>query len=114
MRPPGKWRVTSTSRQPYCRCWVYRPTARSCWGRDLLSNEQPLVVFRDGGFIAGDRVATGPSQDRPPECFQLSSGASIACERLAAARSEARRHMEISDLVVRGNLIRRLRAEQAH
>ena len=78
-------------------------------GRDLLSDDPPLVVFRDGSFIAGDRAAIASGSDSLPECAELRSGAQVPCGPLEQARREATRHKEVSDLLIRGNLIRVLR-----
>jgi phosphoglycerol transferase MdoB-like AlkP superfamily enzyme/glycerophosphoryl diester phosphodiesterase len=78
-------------------------------GRDLLSTRPPLVVFRDGSVIADDRLAIAADAGGAAECFQLASGGRASCDWLETARRTARRHMEVSDLVVRANLVAGLR-----
>ncbi|MBM3819829.1 MAG: hypothetical protein FJW14_12555 [Acidimicrobiia bacterium] len=82
-------------------------------GRDLLADEPPLVVFRDGSVIAGDVLATGAGAGGSAGCFHLSSGERASCDGMDAARQTARRHMEVSDLVVRADLIADLRQRPA-
>ena len=74
-------------------------------GRDLTSSDPPFVVLRDGSFIVGDQslIAGGPGG--APTCLDLRRRAPIACASLAAGRVAARERLEISDLVIRGNLV---------
>ena len=81
-------------------------------GRNLLAETAPLVVFRDGSVIAGDHLATSATGDLPPECFDLHTGTPVACGLLDEGRRQARRQMDVSDLVIRGNLIADLRRPQ--
>ncbi len=81
-------------------------------GRNLLADSSPLVVFRDGSVIAGDHLATSATGSVPSECFHLHTGAPVDCGLLNEGRRQARRQMDVSDLVIRGNLIASLRRPQ--
>jgi phosphoglycerol transferase MdoB-like AlkP superfamily enzyme len=82
-------------------------------GRDLLAPGNPLVVFRDGSVIAGRFAAIESSEPRQRGCFDIRSGARTDCAALNGARRMAREQMEISDLVIRGDLIETLRRPPA-
>jgi glycerophosphoryl diester phosphodiesterase len=78
-------------------------------GRDLLAPGEPLVTFRDGSVIAGRYASIDSSKRETRGCFDIESAARIDCAALAAARRHAREQMEISDLVVRGDLVATMR-----
>jgi glycerophosphoryl diester phosphodiesterase len=82
-------------------------------GRDLLGPGEPLVVFRDGSVISGHHASIDSSERHTRGCFDVRSAARIDCELLAEPRRRAREQMEISDLVVRGDLVTALRRPSA-
>jgi len=72
-------------------------------GSDLTKGQDSLVVFRDGSFIDGryyflNRISA-------PTCFEVKNGRLIDCERLNALRQMALEQLEISDIIIRTNLI---------
>jgi phosphoglycerol transferase MdoB-like AlkP superfamily enzyme len=82
-------------------------------GRDLLGSEMPLVAFRNGDFIAGRHSVTGLGS-AGPLCRDLSTAQAIDCPQYPLERSMARERLEISDLIIRGNLIPYLRTAGRH
>jgi hypothetical protein len=78
-------------------------------GRDLLAAGEPLVAFRDGSVITGDSAWIDSIERELRGCFDIRSAARIDCAALAGARRKAREQMEISDLVIRGDLVTSLR-----
>lgn len=75
-------------------------------GRDLTRTYPPLVVFRDGSFADGTHYFVnrfGPVS--ASTCYQAETGRAFGCELLASSRREARQRLEISDLIIRGDLI---------
>jgi lipoteichoic acid synthase len=82
-------------------------------GRDLLGSEMPLVAFRNGDFIAGRHSVTGLGS-AGPLCRDLSTAQGIDCPQYPLERSMARERLEISDLIIRGNLIPYLRTAGRH
>jgi len=78
-------------------------------GRDLLAAGEPLVAFRDGSVITGDWAWIDSIERELRGCFDIRSAARIDCAALAGARRKAREQMEISDLVIRGDLVTSLR-----
>jgi len=78
-------------------------------GRDLLGTEKPFVAFRDGSVIDGHSAFIDSTERETRGCFDIRTGERIDCQPLAAARRQGREQMEISDLVVRGDLVTELR-----
>lgn len=78
-------------------------------GRDLLrpvAAEAPLVVFRDGSFSDGQVLCMSPGGTlRQAACYRMNDGAAVAPGALSARFGEARERLEISDLILQGNLI---------
>jgi phosphoglycerol transferase MdoB-like AlkP superfamily enzyme len=75
-------------------------------GRDLTRQYAPLVVFRDGSFADGEHFFInrfGPISDST--CFQRLTGERLPCEPLEAVRRAARQRLEMSDLIIQGDLI---------
>jgi phosphoglycerol transferase MdoB-like AlkP superfamily enzyme len=73
-------------------------------GKDLLSQQSRLVVFRDGSFINGSHVlfnAIGPTSTAT--CYELERGVEVDCGLLSHDRQRAMRQLEASDALVRGN-----------
>jgi phosphoglycerol transferase MdoB-like AlkP superfamily enzyme len=81
------------------------PRGRFMLGRDLNSDERPIVVLRDGSFI-DDRFVflDGPR----PECYATIPVKSVDCRGLADRHREAVERLTISDLILRGDLIPQL------
>ena len=77
-------------------------------GRDLLGDAMPLVPFRDGNFIAGNHSVTS-FEPRGPVCRELTTAQVVECLAYAQERALSRERLDISDLIVRGNLIPYLR-----
>jgi phosphoglycerol transferase MdoB-like AlkP superfamily enzyme len=80
-------------------------------GRDLTRQYEPLVVFRDGSFADGDHYFInrfGPAS--ASSCYRTSSGQKRDCEMLEGPRRAARHRLEISDLIIQGDLIPTLTA----
>ena len=75
-------------------------------GRDLTRGDDSLVVFRDGSFADGRHYyvnrlgATSASR-----CYEVGSGRPVDCEPLEERRREARERLEMSDLIIQGDLI---------
>ena len=75
-------------------------------GNDLTQGEDSLVVFRDGSFVDGKTFFVnrlGPIAHSM--CYEMESGRRIDCEPFESQRQNAREELEISDLIIRGNLI---------
>jgi lipoteichoic acid synthase len=75
-------------------------------GSDLTKEQGSLVVFRDGSFIDGKYFfdnRLGPVSART--CYEVKTGQVIDCERLKASRRMAREQLEISDTIIRSDLI---------
>jgi lipoteichoic acid synthase len=75
-------------------------------GRDLTREAPSLVVFRDGSFADGAHYFInrfGPTS--ASSCHQADTGRALDCGPLAERRRQARERLEISDLIIRGDLI---------
>lgn len=73
-------------------------------GKDLLSQQSRLVVFRDGSFINGSHVlfnAIGPTSTAT--CYELARSVEVDCGLLSHDRQRAMQHLQASDALVRGN-----------
>lgn len=83
-------------------------------GRDLTRDRESLVVFRDGSFADGSHYfvnrfgRTGASR-----CYEAESGRPADCGPLEPKRRDARERLEISDLIIQGDLIPELGPPQA-
>ena len=89
------------------------PPGAPMLGRDLLGSDVPFVAFRDGTVISGSSIALGGSQDGSAGCYDIHSGIEVRCESLEEARRAYREQLEISDLIILGNLARDLRRQHA-
>ena len=89
------------------------PAGPPMLGRDLLGSDAPFVSFRDGTFISGSRIALGGSHDASAGCYDIHDGVQVSCEPLEDARLAHREQIEISDLVILGNLARDLHRQHA-
>lgn len=75
-------------------------------GKDLTQGENSLVVFRDGSFLDGVHFFInrfGPSSRST--CYEFTTGQTTNCKLLEGRHHEARERLEISDLIIQGNLI---------
>ena len=75
-------------------------------GRDLTRASQPLVVFRDGSFADGSHYFVhrfGPTFSS--RCYEADSGRPLDCAPLASRLDEARRRLQVSDLIIQNDLI---------
>jgi phosphoglycerol transferase MdoB-like AlkP superfamily enzyme len=82
-------------------------------GRDLTRGENSLVVFRDGSFADGTHYYInrfGPAT--LSACYEVGTGRALNCGLLEERRREALERLEMSDLIIRGDLIRALGARQ--
>ena len=87
-------------------------SGRFLMGTSLLSDEPKTVVFRNGGFTDG-RVFYVPSADGVIEhgrFYGLPDGAALDPAAFRSDAEAARKELEISDRVVRHDLIARFRA----
>jgi phosphoglycerol transferase MdoB-like AlkP superfamily enzyme len=75
-------------------------------GRDLTRPGESLAVFRDASFAHGAQYFVnrfGRAADS--RCYEAASAARIDCEPYAGLFRAARERLEISDLIVQGDLI---------
>jgi lipoteichoic acid synthase len=82
-------------------------------GVDLTATRDSPVVFRDGSFVDGEhffikRVGSASAA----ACYDVKTGRASNCESLQALRRVALERLEVSDLIVRGDLIRELTERQ--
>ncbi len=89
------------------------PGTPTTWmGRDLTAEGSALVIFRDGSFTDGEVYFInryGPIANA--SCFAVATGEAIDCAPMAAKRAEVQRHLNISDFIIRGDLVSRLRGD---
>jgi lipoteichoic acid synthase len=83
-------------------------------GRDLTQERASLVVFRDGSFTDGrhwyvHRVGSPTAGT----CYEVATGRAIGCGILEEQRRQAWDRLEVSDLIVRGDLIPTVTAHAA-
>lgn len=81
-------------------------------GDDLLSERDPLVVFRYGSFTDGERFYKN-SLDGIFEngtCYDVASGQGVAVEECRTEYERARERLRVSDNVIYGNLLLEFRA----
>ncbi|HSE04272.1 MAG TPA: LTA synthase family protein [Methylomirabilota bacterium] len=81
-------------------------------GRDLTPGQNSLVVFRDGSFTDGTTWYAHRVGATAGTCYAVKTGQRVDCGAVAEQRREARTRLEISDLVVRGDLIPSLHASR--
>ena len=80
-------------------------------GRDLNRDGDALVVFRDGSFADGRHYFVnrfGPTF--ASRCYEAETGRTLDCGLLEAQRDAARERLEVSDLIIQGDLIPTLAA----
>jgi lipoteichoic acid synthase len=74
-------------------------------GRDLMQGQPSLVVFRDGSFTDGRVWYVHRVGARVGTCYGVTTGRAIDCSGIDGQRREARERLQVSDLIVRGDLI---------
>lgn len=82
-------------------------------GSDLIKNENSLVVFRNGSFTDGKYIFInhfGPVS--LSTCYEASTGLMIDCNELEEKHLKALERLEISDLIIHGDLIPALRSDE--
>lgn len=81
-------------------------------GRDLTCGEHAFVVFRDGSFVKGDTLCVTVNASRTTsQCRNMKTAETLESARLRGHFDEARARLEISDLILAGNLIPRPEAK---
>jgi hypothetical protein len=81
-------------------------------GRDLTQGQSSLVVFRDGSFTDGTTWYAHRVGLTAGSCYAVKTGRRVDCALVAEQRREARARLEVSDLVVRGDLVPSLLASR--
>jgi phosphoglycerol transferase MdoB-like AlkP superfamily enzyme len=79
-------------------------------GRDLTQAQSSLVVFRDGSFTDGTTWYAHRVGLTAGTCYAVKTGQRVDCALVAEQRGEARARLEVSDLIVRGDLVPSLHA----
>jgi phosphoglycerol transferase MdoB-like AlkP superfamily enzyme len=82
------------------------------FGSDLTTGIDSVVAFRDGSFVDGERLFLnrfGPISGC--SCYDVTSGGAIDCAPSERERNRVRETLEMSDLILRGNLVPSLSAE---
>lgn len=82
-----------------------RDESRVMLGRDLTSGLGSLVVFRDGSFTDGMTWYAHRVGLAAGTCYAVNTRQRVDCAGIEPRRREARDRLEVSDLVIRGNLI---------
>lgn len=85
-----------------------RHESRLMLGRDLTQGHSSLVVFRDGSFTDGLTWYAHRVGLTAGTCYAVRTGRRVDCNGVEERRREARTRLEISDFVIRGNLIQSL------
>ena len=80
------------------------------FGKDLTQGTDSFVVFRDGSFVDGKHLfLNGFGTISASRCYEVASGKLLDCGPLEGKRRDALEQLEMSDLIIRGNLIPFLR-----
>ena len=75
-------------------------------GRDLTRPGQPLAVFRDASFADGSHYFVNRfGRVGASRCYEAATAERVDCEPFEALQREARERLELSDLIVQGDLI---------
>lgn len=75
-------------------------------GEDLTQEREHLIVFRDGSFMDGRRIyISRPDPAQPPSCYEAGTGLKIPCDQLEETHRAALERLEISDIIISGNMI---------
>ena len=82
-------------------------------GSDLTNGENSMVVFRNGSFADGKYIFINRfRQTSQSACYEASTGRITDCKPLEEKRLKALERLEISDLIIHGDLIPALRANK--
>ena len=82
-------------------------------GADLTQPRDSPVVYRDGSFsYAGYHAIRRPGPRWTGQCFEQSGREPVPCDSLRQQQAEAVERLRVSDLIIRGNLIPKLRGAQ--
>jgi lipoteichoic acid synthase len=82
-------------------------------GEDVTRPRRSPVVYRDGSFSDGVRHWISPAGPVwAGKCFEQPDGRVLPCAGLAEKQALVREQLLVSDLIIRGDLIARLRAER--
>lgn len=80
-------------------------------GKDLTQGKNSLVVFRDLSFVDGTNFLINRfGLISNSKCFNIETGKSINCKPLEMKRSEGLKQLEISDMIIKNDLIPKLRS----
>lgn len=83
-------------------------------GEDLTQARVSPVVYRDGSFSDGTRHWTyQPGSSSAAKCFEQPGAKPVPCDALRDRREQALEQLEISDLIIRGDLIPKLLSKGA-
>lgn len=75
-------------------------------GQDLTLEREHMVVFRDGSFADGRHFYINrPDPTQPPTCYVAATGEKISCDKFEEQRRAALERLEISDIIISGNLV---------
>jgi phosphoglycerol transferase MdoB-like AlkP superfamily enzyme len=75
-------------------------------GRDLTRPGEPLAVFRDASFADGSHYFVNRfGRTMASRCYEAATAERVDCEPFEALHREARERLEISDLIIQGDLI---------
>jgi phosphoglycerol transferase MdoB-like AlkP superfamily enzyme len=75
-------------------------------GRDLTNGENQPVVLRNGSFVIGDDVCVTPTASASTAtCGNMTTGAALEPARFAQQFEVARERLEVSDLILKDDLI---------
>jgi lipoteichoic acid synthase len=75
-------------------------------GKDLTQDRDRLVVLRSGSFVLADTACVTPSPEfARNECGVVSTGAKLDAAHFDPRYAEARKRLQVSDLILTGDLI---------
>lgn len=74
-------------------------------GSDLTSVDDSFVVFRNGSFINNKYVYINSFPNNNSLCYRFINGNLIDCKFAKDIKNKSREQLEISDLIIRGDLI---------
>ena len=84
-------------------------------GDNLTSGTDSFVVFRDGSWVNGSHfvVSRFGGVDRST-CYERKTRVVVDCAPLVEWHQHAREQLEMSDVILQGDLVRALGQRQAH
>jgi lipoteichoic acid synthase len=81
-------------------------------GEDLTRGKDSLVVFRDSSFVDGaHHMVRQPGTLAGFKCYEVATGHVVDCQPLSERHRAALERLEISDAIIRGDLIPGLTAK---